>query len=78
MPFSDQPGEAPFRCPAWEEAARLLNQTAALRSLMLLIGDNGVGKSALLADWLASLEPKAYLPLVITLLPNCSTSTPSG
>jgi MSHA biogenesis protein MshM len=33
---------------------------------MLLIGDNGVGKSALLADWLASLEPKAYLPLVIT------------
>jgi len=45
---------------------------------MLLIGDNGVGKSALLADWLASLEPKAYLPLVITLLPNCSTSTPSG
>jgi MSHA biogenesis protein MshM len=66
VPFSDQPGEAAFRCPAWEEASRLLNQTAALRSLMLLLGDNGVGKSALLADWLASLEPKAYLPLVIT------------
>jgi type II secretory pathway predicted ATPase ExeA len=47
-------------------STRLLNQTAALRSLMLLVGDNGVGKSALVAHWLERLEPKAYLPLVIT------------
>jgi type II secretory pathway predicted ATPase ExeA len=66
VPFSDQPGETAFPSPAWEHALRLLNQTAALRSVMLLIGDNGVGKSALLAHWLASLEPKAYLPLVLT------------
>ncbi len=66
VPFTDQPGEAPFAWPGWEQAVRLLNQTAALRSLMLLTGDNGVGKSALAAHWLASLEPKAYLPLVIT------------
>jgi type II secretory pathway predicted ATPase ExeA len=66
VPFTDQPGEAPFSWPGWEQALRLLNQTAALRSLMLLTGDNGVGKSALAAHWLASLEPKAYLPLVIT------------
>jgi MSHA biogenesis protein MshM len=66
VPFSDQPGEAPFLSPGWEHALRLLNQTAALRSMMLLTGDNGVGKSALAAHWLAGLEPKAYLPLVIT------------
>jgi type II secretory pathway predicted ATPase ExeA len=66
VPFSDQPGEVPFVTPAWETALSLLNQTAALRSVMLLTGDNGVGKSALVAHWLASLEPKAYLPLAIT------------
>ena len=66
VPFGDAPGQAPFLTPAWEQALRQLNQTAALRSLMLLCGDNGVGKSALAAHWLAGLEPKAYLPLAIT------------
>ncbi len=66
IPFSDHPGESPFLSPAWEEALRRLNQTAALRSLMLLSGDNGVGKSAWAAHGLAGLETKAYLPLVIT------------
>ncbi len=66
VPFTDQPGDAPFSWPGWEQALRLLNQTAALRSIMLLSGDNGVGKSALAAHWLAGLETKAYLPLVIT------------
>jgi type II secretory pathway predicted ATPase ExeA len=66
LPFSDSPGESPFLHPAWEKALRLLDQTAALRSLMLLCGDNGVGKSALVGHWLERLEPKTYLPLVIT------------
>ncbi len=66
VPFHDQPGQAPFLTPAWEAALGLLNQTAALRSVMLLTGDNGVGKSALAAHWLESLEPKLYLPLAIT------------
>jgi len=74
VPFSDQSGEAPFAWPGWEQAWRLLNQTAALRSLMLLTGDNGVGKSALAGHWLAGLESKAYLPLVITQ----ATLSPSG
>ena len=63
MPFHDQPEQVPFLTPAWQEALRLLNQTAALRSVMLLSGDNGVGKSALAAYWLKQLEPKL---LVIT------------
>ena len=66
IPFSDTTGEAPFPSPAWDQALRLLEQTAALRSLMLLHGDNGVGKSALVAHWLSGLEPKVYLPLTIT------------
>jgi MSHA biogenesis protein MshM len=74
VPFSDQSHETPFAWPGWEQAWQRLNQTAALRSLMLLTGDNGVGKSALAGRWLASLEPKAYLPLVITQ----ATLSPSG
>lgn len=74
VPFSDQAGEAPFAWPGWEQAWQRLNQTAALRSLMLLTGDNGVGKSALAGRWLASLEPKAYLPLALTQ----ATLSPSG
>lgn len=66
VPFTESPGSNPFLSPAWEQALRLLNQTAALRSLMLLVGDNGAGKTALVAYWLERLEPKAYLPLVIT------------
>lgn len=66
VPFTEGPGQNPFLWPAWEQALRLLNQTAALRSLMLLTGDNGAGKSALVSCWLEGLEPKAYLPLVIT------------
>jgi type II secretory pathway predicted ATPase ExeA len=66
VPFSDTPGETPFVPASWEKALRLLGQTVALRSLMLLSGDNGVGKSALVGHWLENLEPKAYLPLVIT------------
>lgn len=66
VPFSDTPGEAPFVHSSWVKALLLLGQTAALRSLMLLCGDNGVGKSALVSHWIQNLEPKAYLPLVIT------------
>ena len=66
IPFCDPPGPAPFLTPAWEQALRQLHHTAALRSLMLLCGDNGVGKSALATHWLSGLEPKSYLPLAIT------------
>jgi type II secretory pathway predicted ATPase ExeA len=66
VPFSDTPGEAPFAHASWDNARLLLQQTAALRSLMLLCGDNGIGKSALVGHWIQNLEPKSYLPLVIT------------
>lgn len=66
VPFSDQPKAELFRTASTERATALLNQSAALRSVMLLSGENGVGKSALAGRWLRSLEPKAYCPLCIT------------
>ena len=66
VPFSDAPGETPWASPAWEAARLLFQQTAALRSVFLLTGDNGVGKSAFLAHCLGALEPKAYVPIVLT------------
>jgi hypothetical protein len=49
-----------------ERATTLLNQSVALRSVMLLSGENGVGKSALVGRWLCSLEAKLYFPVRIT------------
>jgi len=66
VPFSDQPKAELFRTASIERATALLNQSAALRSVMLLSGENGVGKSALAGRWLRSLEPKAYFPVCIT------------
>ena len=66
VPFSDSVGEKPCLTPLWKENLALLVQTAALRSLLLLSGDNGVGKSALTGHWVSTLEPKAFYPVVIT------------
>ena len=66
VPFSDQPKTELFRTASIDRATALLNQSAALRSVMLLSGENGVGKSALAGRWLRALEPKAYFPLCIT------------
>ncbi len=66
VPFMDQPKQRLFETEQFGEAVELLQQSAALRSVMLLSGDNGVGKSALVAHWARSLEPKAYRPLTIT------------
>lgn len=44
----------------------LLDQTAALRSVMLLAGPNGVGKSALVSRWLNGLDRRLFCPLLLT------------
>lgn len=43
-----------------------LSQTAALRSVMLLSGANGVGKSALVGRWMRQLDSRLYAPLCLT------------
>ena len=55
-----------FASPSQHEALPLLDTTAALRGVMLLTGPPGCGKSTLLKSWIHSLEPKRYLPLLIT------------
>lgn len=66
VPFMDQREQKLFETEQTVTAIELLQQSAALRSVMLLSGDNGVGKSALVAHWVQTLEPKAYRPLTIT------------
>ena len=66
VPFQDQPDPELFQTPQTAQALELLQQAAALRSVMLLSGDNGVGKSLLVAQWLKALPAKAYMPVVIT------------
>jgi type II secretory pathway predicted ATPase ExeA len=66
VPFMDQQGQKLFETEQSLTAIERLQQSAALRSVMLLSGDNGVGKSAVVAQWVQSLEPKAYRALTIT------------
>jgi general secretion pathway protein A len=66
VPFS-QLGDAQWVSgPQHERALQLLNQTAALRGLMLLSGANGLGKSVLAARWVRSLEPRLYHSVTLT------------
>lgn len=51
---------------AHREIRSLLDTTAALRSVMTLTGGPGVGKSTLIKTWIADLEPKRFLPVLIT------------
>jgi type II secretory pathway predicted ATPase ExeA len=55
-----------FPTTGQREILELLHTTATLRGLMLLTGSPGAGKSTLLKSWVASLEPKRFLPLLIT------------
>lgn len=49
-----------------QKALSALNQTAALRSAMLLSGPNGSGKSALAGRWMRSLDSRIFHPLCLT------------
>ena len=43
-----------------------MDTTAALRGVMVLTGQSGTGKSTVLKTWMAGLDPKRHLPLLIT------------
>lgn len=67
VPFTadDKVGDL-FAASNGREALTLLDTTAALRGVMVLTGHPGTGKSTLLKSWIAGLEPKRFLPLLIT------------
>lgn len=67
VPFaSDSKTHELFATAAHTETVRRLDTTAALRGVMLLTGHPGTGKSTLTKTWMAGLEPKRFLPLLIT------------
>jgi type II secretory pathway predicted ATPase ExeA len=52
--------------PSQQRAISLLDQTAALRGVMLLSGGNGMGKSTLVSRWVRHLETRLYTPVNLT------------
>jgi len=52
--------------PSQQRALTLLDQTAALRGVMLLSGGNGTGKSTLVGRWVRQLENRLYTPVNLT------------
>jgi type II secretory pathway predicted ATPase ExeA len=66
VPFAELSTEAWLDTPAGQRVWSLLQQTATFRSVLLLSGPNGVGKSALVRRWMASLESRLVAPLLLT------------
>jgi len=66
VPFGELSAGAWLETPQNQRALSLLDQTAALRSVLLLAGPNGVGKSALAARWLKGLDRRLFAPLLLT------------
>jgi type II secretory pathway predicted ATPase ExeA len=52
--------------PTAQQALNCLSQAAALRSVLLLSGPNGVGKSALVGRWMRSLDNRLFCPVCLT------------
>ena len=66
VPFGEITSPAWLSTPQTQRALALLEQTATLRSVMLLAGANGVGKSALVGRWVSALDRRLFWPLVLT------------
>ncbi len=66
VPFGELSAEAWLETPQSQRALALLDQTATLRSVMLLAGPNGVGKSAVVGRWLHRLDRRLFCPLLLT------------
>lgn len=66
VPFGLVNPEDWLETPQAQKTLNCLNQSAALRSVMLLSGPNGVGKSALVGRWMRSLETRLFCPVCLT------------
>jgi len=66
VPFGELSAPAWLDTPQGQRALALLEQTATLRSVMLLAAPNGVGKSALVGRWLNCLDRRLFCPLLLT------------
>ena len=66
VPFSEPSAQAWLETPQNQRAVAALDQSATLRSVLLLAGPNGVGKSALVGRWLSRLDRRLFCPLLLT------------
>ena len=66
VPFTDLTTDAWLATAPTQRALALLERAATLRSVMLLAGANGVGKSALVGRWVSALDRRLFCPLVLT------------
>jgi len=66
VPFGPLSDTQWMAIPSQQRALSLLNQTAALRGVMLLSGGNGMGKSTLVGRWVRQLENRLYTPVNLT------------
>jgi len=66
VPFGLVNAQDWLESPGAQKALSCLTQTAALRSVMLLSGTNGVGKSALVGRWMRSLDTRLFCPVCLT------------
>ena len=66
VPFGLVNAQDWLESPSAQQALSRLSQTAALRSVMLLCGPNGVGKSALVGRWMRSLDNRLFHPVCLT------------
>ncbi len=66
VPFGLVNADDWLETPAAQQTLNCLSQTAALRSVLLLSGPNGVGKSALVGRWMRSLDSRLFCPVCLT------------
>lgn len=66
VPFGPMSDKDWMETAAVQKAFTHLTQCATLRSIMLLSGPNGVGKSALAGRWMRSLDERIFHPLCLT------------
>ena len=66
VPFGEPSAQAWLETPQNQRILALLDQMATLRSVLLLAGPNGVGKSALVGRWLSRLDRRLFCPLLLT------------
>lgn len=66
VPFGPLSDNQWMAIPSQQRALNLLDQTAALRGVMLLSGGNGTGKSTLVGRWVRQLETRLYTPVNLT------------
>jgi general secretion pathway protein A len=78
VPFGLVNAEDWLESPSAQKALAGLSRTAALRSVMLLCGPNGVGKSALVGRWMRSLDQRLFYPACLTQATLSGTAILAG